>query len=99
MLKLLAERKIEASKLRVFASTYQAVGGAGLSGVEELANQLGAASGNEWAALTYDGTAIKFPAPRKFAQNIACNVLPYAGSYVEDGSFETDEEQKLRHES
>jgi hypothetical protein len=26
-------------------------------------------------------------------------VLPYAGSYVDDGSLETDEEQKLRHES
>ena len=26
-------------------------------------------------------------------------MLPYAGKYVDDGSFETDEEQKLRNES
>ncbi len=25
--------------------------------------------------------------------------MPYCGSYVDDGSLETDEEQKLRHES
>jgi aspartate-semialdehyde dehydrogenase len=30
---------------------------------------------------------------------IAFNVLPMAGSVVDDGSFETDEEQKLRNES
>jgi aspartate-semialdehyde dehydrogenase len=51
------------------------------------------------AALTYDGRAIQFPAPSTFSQNIACNVLPHAGSYVDDGSFETSEEQKLRDES
>jgi aspartate-semialdehyde dehydrogenase len=42
---------------------------------------------------------VRFPAPAKFAKPIAFNVLPYAGKYVEDGSFETDEEQKLRNES
>ena len=30
---------------------------------------------------------------------IAFNVLPFAGSLVNDGSLETDEEQKLRNES
>jgi aspartate-semialdehyde dehydrogenase len=39
------------------------------------------------------------PAASKFAKPIAFNVLPYAGKYVDDGSFETDEEQKLRNES
>ena len=39
------------------------------------------------------------PAPSKFAKPIAFNVLAYAGSYVSDGSLETDEEQKLRNES
>ena len=34
-----------------------------------------------------------------FTQPIAFNVLPLAGSIVDDGSFETDEEQKLRNES
>jgi len=89
----------ESQLVRMIASTYQAVSGMGLSGVEELANQMGAASGKEFAALTHDGSAIHFPAPCKFSQNVACNVLPYAGSYVDDGSFETDEEQKLRNES
>ena len=49
--------------------------------------------------LTHDGAAVPFPAPAKFAKPIAFNVLPYAGKYVDDGSFETDEEQKLRNES
>jgi aspartate-semialdehyde dehydrogenase len=89
----------ESLLVRMIASTYQAVSGAGLSGVKELANQMGAASSKEFSALTFDGTAVKFPPPSAFAQNIACNVLPHAGSYVDDGSLETNEEQKLRHES
>ena len=40
-----------------------------------------------------------YPTPTKFAKPIAFNVLPYAGKYVDDGSLETDEEQKLRDES
>jgi len=51
------------------------------------------------AALTHDGAAISFPAPRKYARPIAFNVLPLAGSIVDDGLDETDEEQKLRNES
>jgi aspartate-semialdehyde dehydrogenase len=90
---------VESQLIRMIASTYQAVSGGGLAGVEELAVQMGAASSKEFGALTYDGSAIHFPAPSKFSQNVACNVLPYAGSYVDDGSFETDEEQKLRYES
>jgi aspartate-semialdehyde dehydrogenase len=42
---------------------------------------------------------VEFPAPRVFARPIAFNVLPLAGSIVDDGSDETDEEQKLRNES
>ncbi|MEO8888539.1 MAG: aspartate-semialdehyde dehydrogenase, partial [Jatrophihabitantaceae bacterium] len=77
---------------------YQAVSGAGLAGVDELDKQL--RQGVDRAAeLTYDGTAVQFPAPVKFARPIAFNVLPLAGSIVEDGSLETDEEQKLRNES
>ena len=49
--------------------------------------------------LTFDGNAITMRAAAKFAKPIAFNVLPYAGSYVSDGSLETDEEQKLRNES
>ena len=42
---------------------------------------------------------VEFPAPEKYAAPIAFNVLPLAGSIVDDGSGETDEEQKLRNES
>ena len=35
----------------------------------------------------------------KYARTIAYNVLPLAGSIVDDGLDETDEEQKLRNES
>ena len=51
------------------------------------------------AALTYDGAAVEFPAPSKFARPIAFNVLPLAGKIVDDGSGETDEEQKFRNET
>ena len=89
----------EAQLVRMIASTYQAVSGGGLAGVHELSKQMGVASAEQFAALTYDGRVVQFPAASKFAQTIACSVLPYCGSYVDDGSLETDEEQKLRHES
>lgn len=88
----------EAGLKRLIISTYQAVSGAGLSGVDELSNQL-QAIGDRGPELTYDGSAIEFPAPSSFAKTIAGNVLPLAGSIVDDGSEETDEEQKLRNES
>ncbi|MGZ4579497.1 MAG: aspartate-semialdehyde dehydrogenase [Nocardioidaceae bacterium] len=87
----------EAGLVRLVASTYQAVSGSGLSGVDELAGQVHAAAGFE--GLTHDGAAVDFPAPAKYARTIAFNVLPMAGSIVDDGSDETDEEQKLRNES
>jgi len=79
-------------------STYQSVSGAGLSGVEELESQLKKAGSNV-ASLTHDGSSIDFPSPEKFPDTIAFNVLPIAGSIVEDGHNETDEEQKLRNEA
>lgn len=88
----------EAGLVRMIAATYQAVSGGGLSGVDELDKQAREVSGDA-RALAYDGEAVTFPAPTKFAKPIAFNVLPYAGKYVDDGSFETDEEQKLRNES
>jgi aspartate-semialdehyde dehydrogenase len=51
------------------------------------------------AGLAYDGRAVSFPDPVKYVKPIAYNVLPLAGSIVDDGSGETDEEQKLRNES
>ncbi len=88
----------DAGLTRLVVSTYQAVSGAGLAGVEELAQQI-ATPGDRAAELTYDGTAVDFPPGAKFARTIGYNVVPLAGSVVEDGSEETDEEQKLRHES
>ena len=88
----------EAQLIRLIASTYQAVSGAGLAGVEELDQQV-RKTADRAAGLTHRGDAVEFPAPEKFARTIAFNVLPYAGMQVDDGSFETDEEQKLRNES
>jgi aspartate-semialdehyde dehydrogenase len=88
----------EAGLVRLVVSTYQAVSGAGLAGVDELDGQVKAVV-DKAAELTHDGAAVTFPEPVKFVRPIAYNVLPLAGSIVDDGSFETDEEQKLRHES
>ena len=88
----------EAGLTRLIASTYQAVSGSGVAGVEELAGQV-AAAGEKARELAYDGEAVSFPEPVKYARTIAFNVLPLAGSIVDDGLNETDEEQKLRNES
>ncbi|WP_323793915.1 aspartate-semialdehyde dehydrogenase [Nocardioides sp.] len=83
---------------RLIASTYQAVSGSGVAGVEELAGQV-AAAGDKASELAYDGQAVTFPDPVKYVAPIAYNVVPLAGSIVDDGLNETDEEQKLRNES
>ena len=88
----------EAGLIRLIAATYQAVSGGGLAGVAELDAQ-GRAVAENAAALTHDGRSVAFPEATKFARTIAYNVLPIAGSIVDDGSGETDEEQKLRNES
>jgi aspartate-semialdehyde dehydrogenase len=87
-----------AGLVRMIASTYQAVSGSGVAGVEELAGQIEAA-GDKARELSYDGSAIDFPAPVKYERTIAFNVVPLAGSIVDDGLDETDEEKKLRNES
>jgi aspartate-semialdehyde dehydrogenase len=89
----------EAGLRRLVVSTFQAVSGSGLAGVEELDGQVRAAVTQDIAALTHDGSAVDFPAPKKYVAPIAFNVVPLAGSIVDDGSRETDEEQKLRKES
>jgi aspartate-semialdehyde dehydrogenase len=88
----------EAGLVRLIASTYQAVSGSGVAGVDELATQVEAA-GEKARELAYDGSAVAFPAPVKYERTIAYNVVPLAGSIVDDGLDETDEEQKLRNES
>ena len=83
---------------RLVVSSYQAVSGSGLAGVEELHSQALAVV-DDADALAQDGSAVEFPEPVKYVAPIAFNVLPMAGSVVDDGSNETDEEQKLRNES
>ena len=83
---------------RLIVATYQAVSGSGLSGVEELAGQLEAGLPDA-RKLTTDGNAVSLPEPNNYVEPIAFNVLPMAGSVVDDGQNETDEEKKLRNES
>lgn len=88
----------EAGLTRLIVSSYQAVSGTGLAGVEELATQARAViDGVE--ELVHDGGALTYPAPVNYVAPIAFNVVPLAGSLVDDGSGETDEDQKLRNES
>ena len=96
VLKVLHE---EAGLQRLIVSTYQAVSGAGLAGGEELLEQARAAVAQDAMALVHDGSAVEFPAPIKFPRTIAFDVIPLAGSIVDDGEYETDEEKKLRNES
>ena len=88
----------EAGLVRLIVSTYQAVSGGGLAGVDELDKQARQVA-DRARDFTYHGDAVAMPTPTKFTKPIAFNVLPFAGKYVDDGSFETDEEQKLRFES
>ncbi|MDX6210160.1 MAG: aspartate-semialdehyde dehydrogenase [Frankiales bacterium] len=88
----------EAGLVRLIASTYQAVSGSGLAGVAELDEQVRAVA-DDSTGLVHDGSAVTFPDPVKYVRTIAFNVIPLAGSIVDDGSYETDEEQKLRNES
>ncbi len=89
----------EAGLRRLVVSSYQAVSGSGLAGVSELADQLAAGLTQDVTALVHDGAAVTLPAPAKYVAPIAFDVIPLAGSIVDDGSEETDEEQKLRNES
>ncbi len=89
----------EAGLRRLVVSTFQAVSGSGLAGVEELESQVRAVIDQDIAALTHDGRSVSFPEPKKYVASIAFDVIAFAGSLAADGSLETDEEQKLRNES
>jgi aspartate-semialdehyde dehydrogenase len=95
---VLAPLHREARLTRLQVATYQAVSGSGGVGVAELDGQVRAVA-EQASGLAFDGHAVQFPAPTLYAKPIAYNVLPLAGSLVDDGSGETDEEQKLRNES
>ena len=75
----------DAAKIkRVVVSTYQSVSGAGKEGMDELWNQTKAIYGLGDAK------------PKKFPKQIAFNVIPYIGSFNDDGY--TDEEAKMWNE-
>jgi aspartate-semialdehyde dehydrogenase len=97
VLKVLHE---EAGLERLIVSTYQAVSGSGLAGARELATQVRVAveDGN-LLQLVHDGSAVRMPEPVIYQRPIAFDVVPLAGSIVDDGQNETDEEKKLRNES
>jgi len=90
----------EAGLERLIVSTYQAVSGSGIAGAEELLGQVeGVLAQGDTLRLVHDGSAIDFPQPEKYIAPIAFDVIPFAGSLVDDGLNETDEEKKLRNES
>jgi len=80
---------------RLVASTYQAVSGGGVAGIEELAGQV--AVPIDGTAVAMDGGAADLPAPRKWQVPIAHNVVALNYVLGEDGY--TEEELKLRDES
>ncbi|MEU5630319.1 aspartate-semialdehyde dehydrogenase [Streptomyces rishiriensis] len=88
----------EAGLEALVVATYQAVSGSGVAGVAELHGQAQKVVADA-DRLTHDGAAVEFPEPQVYQRPIAFNVVPLAGSIVDDGLHETDEEQKLRNES
>jgi aspartate-semialdehyde dehydrogenase len=90
----------KAGLVRMHVASYQAVSGSGGKGVQELDRQLrGGYAAGDPTGLALHGDAVEVPAPQVYAVPVGFNVVPLAGSIVEDGSLETDEEQKLRNES
>jgi aspartate-semialdehyde dehydrogenase len=94
----LAPLHAAASLLRLTATTYQAVSGAGRAGVAELADQLSYVT-DGGSELTYRGDSVDFPLSVNFPDTVVCNVLPHAGDFIDDGSGDTVEERKLVFES
>ncbi len=86
-----------AGLLALQVTTFQAVSGSGLAGVEALATQLNAI--DDPRPLAHDGAALQVGDLGPYVKPIAHNALPLAGAIVEDGEGETDEEKKLRNES
>jgi aspartate-semialdehyde dehydrogenase len=70
---------------RVVVATYQSVSGAGKEGMDELFDQ------------TKNVYVLGATPPKKFPKQIAFNVIPFIGSFQDDGY--TDEEQKMWNET
>jgi aspartate-semialdehyde dehydrogenase len=81
---------------RLTVSTYQAVSGGGMEGIDVLARQIDMVGSNS-AKLAFDGKGDFVPQPEKWAVPIANNVVPLNYVLGEDGY--TEEELKLRDES
>ena len=97
---VLAPLHAAAGLVRLTVASYQAVSGSGGKGVQELDGQLrGAYAAGDVRGLALDGRSVAVPDPNVYAVPVGFNVIPLAGSIVDDGWLETDEEQKLRHES
>lgn len=83
--------------VEMVATSYQAAGGAGQSGIDELREQVEPLLG-QWDLLRTDGAAAaKSVTPDVFAATLAFNVVPQLGA-VQDSGY-TDEELKLLNES
>ncbi|HET8616379.1 MAG TPA: aspartate-semialdehyde dehydrogenase [Actinomycetales bacterium] len=95
---VLAPLHRQAGLVKLHVASYQAVSGSGVAGVRELDEQVRAVA-DDATGLALDGRAVTMPEPSTYVAPIAFNVVPMAGSLVDDGSGETDEEQKLRNES
>ena len=78
-------------------TTFQAVSGSGIAGVRALAEQIRQI--DDPRVLAHDGSAFAPGDLGPYVKPIAYNALPLAGSIVDDGEGETDEEKKLRNES
>ena len=79
------------------ATSYQAAGGAGQKGIDELAAQVGPV-GEDVDLLVNDGDAARRKVqPSVHADTLAFNVVPMLGTVGEGGY--TDEELKLQNES
>lgn len=89
----------QANLRRLTVATYQATSGSGRSGVNALREQTLAAVSQDFAQLTFDGRCLADADLGPYVAPIAFNVVALAGNLVNDASLETDEEQKLRHES
>jgi aspartate-semialdehyde dehydrogenase len=88
----------EAGLTRLVVSSYQAVSGGGADAVRELAEQL-VKTADSAPDLTLDGGAVDYPTPTVYPVPIAHNVIPLQFKIVDDGSLETEEEQKYRNEA
>lgn len=79
------------------ATSFQAAGGAGQKGMDELLEQVVALHGDPAALASRGASAAARVTPKVHAKTLAFNVVPWLGA--DTGNGYTDEEMKLRDES